>query len=168
MSSGKGHKTAFIIELVAIFMALVLVTLVFTRVFSVCRSRSDRASMLNEAVLLAVSAAEMASASPDMETLQDTMASADNAVGHMSVYSSGDDSSSGSVAILAESGEDGAHRYIVRVSRHREKGSAYASDVIDVFDAGEAESVNDISAVSLADPVYTLETGSRHKKEAGS
>ena len=168
MSSGKGHKAAFIIELAAIFMALVLVTLVFTRVFSLCRSKSDRAAMLNESVLLAVSAAEMASASPDMDILQDTMASAENAVGHKSIRSSGDDPSSGSVWILASSGEDGGRTYIVRVSRRSEEGSTYAGDVIEVFDAGGAENVDDIDLSSPAEPVYALETGSRHGKEAGS
>lgn len=168
MSNSRGYKTAFIIELVALFMAIVLVTLVFTGVFVMCRNRSDKAAILNESVLLAVSAAELSSASPDIDALQDAMASADNAVGHTSRYSRGSDDSSGSVWILASAGENSGHRYIVRVKRMAEKDSSYVSDIIDVFDAGKADDIDEIDDSSLTDPVYTLETGSRQGKEAGA
>lgn len=166
MVQNRGSKTAFIIELTALFAALVFVTLVFTRVFVMCRDRSDRAAMLNDSVILASAAAELASACPDMGTLQDTMASSENAVGHRSGYKAGANGSSGTVWILARSG--GGQNYIVRVTRSSEEGSSYADDVIDVFSAAHTDELTDISASALKEPVYTLEAGSFHGKEAGS
>ena len=167
MTRSRGHKTAFIIELTALFMAIVVATLVFSGVFAMCRSRSDKASMLNDSVILAVNAAELASASSDIESLQTALASPDNIIGHTSRYIGGDDSSSGAVMVLAAA-ESGSRNYIVKVSRHTEENGTYTSDVIDVFDAGKAAALGDIEAASLTKPVYTLETGSRHGKEAGA
>ena len=165
----KNRKdTAFTVELLGLFILLITVITIVSAVFVMCRSHSLEAAQLNEAVILAQSAAEVSSDAPDDEALADSLHDMDNNTGH-SVTSRVSSEEAGSWnAFFAAVKKDG-NAYIVCVTRRypegtpeeRSDGGAYAEDTIEVYaaDGFDAEDIGTLDPSALGEPIYTLVAG---------
>ena len=169
----KNRKdTAFTVELLGLFILLTMVITTVAGVFVISRSHSLEAKRLNEAVILAQSAAEVSSAAPDDASLKDVLSDMDNNTGNTASQREigGEDGSWN--AIYASVKKDGASSddlFIVCVTRRYPDGKpaertdkgAYAEDTIEVFSADQAgaDDLNDLEPSALREPVYTLTSG---------
>ena len=104
------REIVFTVELTALFLILVMVTLIITQVFVMCRSRSIEAARLNASVMLASNAAEICSATPSEAELDKRLEALDS-----------------------------DNELTVRVSREYLDGGRYASDIIEVYEEGKTD-----------------------------
>ncbi len=178
-----------------LILLIVLIT-VITGVLVTCRNRSEKAVLLNDAVILATSFAEAAAASPSTSDLADAVSAMDNTEGQHVRWET--DHEKGICTLWTEAvldpEDDSARRYIVKLTRAYRSGTTdkcltsgdYASDIIDVFAAGDnsdpgiseietAESPGSSSAENeaggsgnLGEALYSLKTGTYFRGEAGS
>ena len=163
--------TAFTVELLGLFILLIMVITIVASVFVLSRSHSLEAGSLNEAVILAESAAEVSSSAPDNEALADRLKTMDNNTGKSAVFRESSEASGSWNAVYASlKGEGaGASQYIICVTRsypngtpeERPDGGTYAEDLIEVYARGAAdpEDIGLLDPSALGEPVYTLVTG---------
>ena len=176
------RDTAFTVELLGLFILLIVVITVISSVFVMSRAHSLQAKQLTEAVILAESAAETASAAPDNDKLVEAAAAMDNSYGHEAASTEGS-GSDGITVFIAASVErydpsSDADTYLIRITRSYPDGTAasrpdkgvYAEDVIDVFEPGTADpaKLGEIGSVKLGEPLYTLSSGTYFEAEASS
>ena len=93
------RDTAFTVELLGLFILLIAVITVISSVFVMSRAHSLQAKQLTEAVILAESAAETASAASDNDKLIDAIAGMDNSYDQAAV--SNESSGSDGITIFA-------------------------------------------------------------------
>ena len=167
------RDTAFTVELLGLFILLIVVITVISSVFVMGRAHSLQAKQLTEAVIIAESAAETASAAPDNDKLLDAIAGMDNSYGHAAV--SKEDSGDDGITVFASASIDRydpssrTNKYLIRITRSYPDGTdsdradkgKYAQDVIDVFELGKADPENpgQIDNGKLGEPLYTLTAG---------
>ena len=174
------RDTAFTVELLGLFILLIVVITVISSVFVMSRAHSLQAKQLTEAVILAESVAETASAAPDNDKLRDAIADMDNSYGHATVSNESSEAGGITVFTLAsieryDPSSEG-DRYLIRVTREYPDGTdsdrpdkgAYAQDVIDVFEKGtvDPEKLGEIDNSKLGEPVYTLTAGTYFAAES--
>ena len=165
MNSRKD--TAFTVELLGLFILLIMVITIVASVFVLSRSHSLEAGRLNEAVILAESAAEVSSSAPDNESLADRLHDMDNNTGRSVISRESSEDTGSWNAVYASL--DGADQYIICVTRsypdgtpdERPDGGAYAQDTIEVYDRAAAypEDIGLLQPSDLGEPIYTLVTG---------
>ncbi len=167
------RDTAFTVELLGLFILLIAVITVISSVFVMSRAHSLQAKQLTEAVIIAESVAETASAAPDNDRLTDAIADMDNSHGHSAAANENSESDGVVVFALASierfDPSSSSDKYLIRVTRSYPDGTkagradkgAYAQDVIDVFEQGtvEPEKLGEINNNKLGEPLYTLTTG---------
>lgn len=165
--------TAFTVELLGLFILLIMVITIVASVFVLSRSHSLEAGSLNEAVILAESAAEVSSSAADNESLADRLKTMDNNTGKSAVSRESSEVSGSWNAVYAslkgEGAGAGAGQYIICVTRsypngtpeERPDGGTYAEDLIEVYVRGAAdpEDIGLLEPSALGEPVYTLVTG---------
>jgi hypothetical protein len=163
--------TAFTVELLGLFILLIMVITIVASVFVLSRSHSLEARSLNEAVILAESAAEVSSTAPDNEALADRLYTMDNNTGHSVISRDSSDSSGSWNAIYAslKSASAKSDQYIICVTRsypngtpeERSDGGTYAEDTIVVYarNADDPEDIGLLEPSGLGEPIYTLVTG---------
>ena len=165
--------TAFTVELLGLFILLTAVITIVASVFVMSRSHSLEARQLNEAVILAQSTAEVSSAAPENDVLQDMLSEMDNNAGNNAISREGSEDAGSWNAFFAsiKRGEartdDGLYlicvtrRYPAGTKEERPDGGAYAEDTIEVYAAGTAdpENIGSLDPSGLGDPLYTLVTG---------
>ena len=167
------RDTAFTVELLGLFILLIAVITVISSVFVMSRARSLQAKQLTEAVILAESAAETASAASDNDKLLDAIAGMDNSYEKAAVSNESSESDGITVFALASiekydpSSKD--DKYLIRVTRNYPDGTdadrsdkgAYAQDVIDIFEKGTVspDKLGEIDNSKLGEPLYTLTSG---------
>ena len=167
------RDTAFTVELLGLFILLIAVITVISSVFVMSRAHSLQAKQLTEAVILAESTAETASAAPDNDKLLEAIAAMDNCGGHAAV-SEESKGSDGAILFAAASikGSEGSKDspvYLIRVTRSYPDGTdadrpdkgAYAEDVIDIYEAGntDPDRLGRTDGSKLGEPLYTLTAG---------
>ena len=165
------RDTAFTVELLGLFILLIMVITIVASVFVLSRSHSLEAGRLNEAVILAESAAEASSSAPDNEALEDRLYSMDNNAGHaVLTRGSNDDTGSWNAIYASIKGDDAkAEQFVICVTRsypngspeERSDGGTYVEDTIEVYarDGSEPEDIGLLEPSSLGEPVYRLVTG---------
>lgn len=178
----RRKDTAFTVELLGLFILLIVVITVISSVFVMSRAHSLQARQLNEAVIIAESTAEAASAAPDNETLNDLISKGlYNRVGGVKQNASSEDK--GCVIVFAASidgneGAKGTERFLIKLTREytdgmsaeRADGGAYAADVIEVYES-EGHDIDDIGMIDpsdLKDPLYTLRSGTYFGSDSNS
>ena len=150
-------------------------------VFVMSRAHSLQAKQLTEAVILAESAAETASAASDNDKLLDAIAGMDNSYDQAAV--SNESSGSDGITIFALASierydpSSKGDRYLIRVTREYPDGTdadrsdkgTYAQDVIDVFEQGTVspEKLGEINGSKLGEPLYTLTSGTYFEPKTG-
>lgn len=175
------RDTAFTVELLGLFILLIAVITVISSVFVMSRAHSLQAKQLTEAVILAESAAETASAASDNEKLLDAIAGMDNSYDQAAV--SNESSGSDGITIFALASierydpSSKGDRYLIRVTREYPDGTdadradkgTYAQDVIDVFEQGTVspEKLGEINGSKLGEPLYTLTSGTYFEPKTG-
>lgn len=167
------RDTAFTVELLGLFILLIVVITVISSIFVMGRAQSLQAKQLTEAVIIAESAAETASAAPDNDKLLDVISEMDNNYGHAAV--SKESSDDYGITVFASASIDrydpSSHsdKYLIRITRSYPGGTdadrsdkgAYAQDVIDIFEPGKADpgKLGQTDASKLGKPLYTLTSG---------
>jgi hypothetical protein len=167
------RDTAFTVELLGLFILLIAVITVISSVFVMSRAHSLQAKQLTEAVILAESAAETASAASDNDKLLDAIADMDNSYDHAAV--SNENSESDGIVVFALASiersdlSSDSDKYLIRVTRSYPDGTdderadkgTYAQDVIDIFEQGmvDPDQLGNIDNSKLGEPLYTLTAG---------
>lgn len=164
-------NAAFTVELLGLFILLIMVITIVASVFVLSRSHSLEAGRLNEAVILAENAAEVASAAPDNEALKDRLYAMDNNTEHNVVsQESSEDAGSWNAIYASLNGADAkGNQYIICVTRSypygksekRSDGGTYAEDTIEVYarDKSDSEEIGLLQPSDLGEPIYKLLTG---------
>lgn len=176
----KRKNLAFTVELLGLFILLLLVITVITRVFVMSRAHSLEARQLTEAVILAESTAEISSSELHMNDLASRIADMKNCMSS-SFSSTENDPVEGRILFTAvfnvTSGDyaDNAD-YVISLDRHCDQNGkgTYAEDVINIYSAeevNEAASALDKKGYEREDPlgsssdegmpapIYTLTAG---------
>lgn len=167
------RDTAFTVELLGLFILLIAVITVISSVFVMSRAHSLQAKQLTEAVILAESAAETASAASDNDKLLEAIAGMDNCDSHAAVSNEGSEADGTTVYALCSieryDPSSKAEKYLIRVTREYPDGSdndradkgTYAQDVIDIFEQGTVspDKLGEIDSIKLGEPLYTLTSG---------
>lgn len=167
------RDTAFTVELLGLFILLIAVITVISSVFVMSRAHSLQAKQLTEAVILAESAAETASAASDNDKLLDAIADMDNNYKNTAVSVERGESGGTTVIATASIKKKGTSldrpEYLIRLSRSYPDGKEtdradkgkFAQDVIDIFEAGkiDPDQLGKIDSSKLGEPLYTLTAG---------
>lgn len=167
------NNTASTVELLGLFILMTAMITVITGVFVMSRAHSLQARQLTEAVILADSAAETASAAPDNASLQSKLGSMANSVGQSAVSLEKGGDGGGSFAILAAIDPDDPQAdksvYVITVTRTYPDGTResraddceYAEDTVNVYaqDDPSSTDLENLSSEELGEPVYTLVSG---------
>lgn len=160
-------NTASTVELLGLFILMTAMITVITGVFVMSRAHSLQARQLTEAVILADSAAETASAAPDSTALKDKLGAMDNNVdGDAASLEKGGDGSESFAFRASIDPDDAKSVYVITVTRtypdgtreSRADGGEYAEDTINVY-ASDGLDPEKLSAGGLGEPVYTLVSG---------
>lgn len=174
--------TAFTVELLGLFILLIMVITIVASVFVLSRSHSLEARSLNEAVILAESAAEVSSSAPDNEVLADRLNTMDNNIGKSVVSRESSEASGSWNAVYASLKDARSDQYIICVTRsypngtpeERPDGGTYAEDLIEVYarDTSDPDEIGMLEPSGLGEPVYTLIAGTyfgsdNYAKEGG-
>lgn len=169
------RDTAFTVELLGLFILLIVVITVISSVFVMSRANSLQAKRLTEAVILAESTAEIASAAPDNDKLLTMISDMENSFGHAAVSKESNESDGTTVFTMAsiEGSSSDKPEYIVKVTRDYPDGTdsdradkgRFARDVIDIYEAGKIapEHLGELDGSKLGEPLYTLTAGAYHK-----
>lgn len=163
-------NTASTVELLGLFILMTAMITVITGVFVMSRAHSLQARQLTEAVILADSAAETASAAPDSSALKDKLGSmANNTGGDVVSLEKGGDGSEVFAILASIDPEDPQTVYMITVTREypdgtretRTDGCEYAENTINVYTSNglSAADLENMSAAGLGEPVYTLVSG---------
>ena len=172
-----GKDTAFTVELLGLFILLIMVITIISSVFVMSRAHSIQARQLTEAVILAENTAEASSAAPDNDALENVITKLDNCIGHSCTSIETGESKGASViyaASIKRDNKDTDDIFLIRVIREynygtpeeRSDGGTYASDTIEVYDAGEkVPETGSIDSSVLKDPLYTLTAGTYFSSE---
>ena len=153
----RKRSIAFTVELLGLFILLILVIVMITRVFVMSRAGTLEARRLNQAVMIAQSTAEAASSESDLEALAGRMNEMDN------VQEAVCDAAGGSVAITFDTdGKPDGRDFCVVLNRSSEDraGGAFVTDHIEVYYCEPGQ---------LEGKIYDLDTGRFFEnEEAGS
>lgn len=153
----RKRSIAFTVELLGLFILLILVIVMITRVFVMSRAGTLEARRLNQAVMIAQSTAEAASSDRDLADVAGRMSELDNV--QSAEY--GDMDESLNIVFDTDGKPDGRDFFVVlnRSSDERESGD-YVTDSIEVYYCvpGQQEGL-----------IYELDTGRFFAdEEAGS
>lgn len=158
---------AFIVELLGLFILLIMVTVIITRVFVMSRTHSLQARHLTESVILAESAAETASTSSDLKELAGRFGDMDNTeMVEVRGADQGDQELVFARAFDDKDAESGRYYTVCirRTSEDNASGGVYVRDSIEVYPEqvlGQEASVDDRDG----EPVYSLDTGHYFSEE---
>ena len=153
----RKRSIAFTVELLGLFILLILVIVMITRVFVMSRAGTLEARRLNQAVMIAQSTAEAASSERDLTALADRMDQMDNV--QEAVYSGAGESID---IIFDTDGKAGGRDFCVKLLRYPEEkeGGTYVKDHIEVYYCEPGQ---------LEGKIYDLDTGRFFEnEEAGS
>lgn len=126
----RKRSIAFTVELLGLFILLILVIVMITRVFVMSRAGTLEARRLNQAVMIAQSTAEAASSDRDLADVTGRMSELDNV--QSAEY--GDMDESLNIVFDTDGKPDGRDFFVVlnRSSDERESGD-YVTDSIEVY-----------------------------------
>ena len=137
----KKHNTAFVVEMLLLFVILLFVVVTVTRVFVASRKQSLDAKHLTEAVCLAENVAESAASAENTGEIADIFRGLD---GVTAVEENAD-----GIDLSMKLSADASDTYRAHFTADEEPGSAgtYVAGTIEIYYENETE------------PVYTLTTG---------
>ena len=157
----KNRKSlALTVELLGLFILLLLVIVIITQVIVTSRAGSIRSRRLTQAVILAESTAEAASAAEDIDGLADIMDSMENIV---SVDKEGADMTGTVTAVARVALSNGSYDYyVIRTAREPSESASgvFVNNTIDVYlSEGEAAEPSGEAVYELSSGNYFGSTG---------
>lgn len=126
----RKRSIAFTVELLGLFILLIMVIVMITRVFVMSRAGTLEARRLNQAVMIAQSTAEAASSERDLADIAGRMSGMDNV--QSAEYSDMGESLS---IVFDTDGKPGGRDFCVVLNRSSDERSsgAYVTDHIEVY-----------------------------------